>query len=158
MKTRKLFTFAVILAICVFSLLFIGCDIENPDENDNGNSNNNTNENNNNNINGDNNNNTNENSNNNTNGGGVYLTGTYKRYMVSSGTYNDYLIFTNTNITFNRAGSTIINGNYKFDGATLTLTIGGVNHVKYATVDGNNLYITGDGAYSEYIKDRWVKQ
>jgi hypothetical protein len=144
MKTRKIYTFASILAICVFGLFFIGCDIENPDENDNGNSNNNTS-------------NTNEN-NGNTNVGGVYLTGTYKRYMVSSGTYNDYLNFTNTNITFSRAGSTIINGNYKFDGSTLTLTIGGVNHVKYATVDGNNLYITGDGAYSEYIKDRWVKQ
>lgn len=92
------------------------------------------------------------------NKGGVYLTGTYKRYMVSSATYNDYLIFTNNNITFNKSGSTVFSGTYKYDGATLTLTIGGVNHNKYATVDGANIYITGDGAYSEYITGRWVKQ
>jgi len=138
---RKNSFFLLLALLLMLGIVFFSCDNGDPNGDNNGNNNN-----------------TNGTDNGNTNAGGVYLTGTYKRYMVSSGTYNDYLIFTNTNITFNRASSTIINGTYKFDGATLTLTIGGVNHVKYATVDGNNLYITGDGAYSEYIKDRWVKQ
>jgi hypothetical protein len=100
----------------------------------------------------------NGNTNGNANGGGVYLTGTYGRYLVSPSTATDRLIFTETNITLNRASGTIFSGTYKYDGAILTLTIGGANHIKYATVDGQNIYITGDGAYSEYIKDRWVKK
>jgi hypothetical protein len=125
-----------ILFILSLGIMFVSCDNGNPNEDNNGNTN----------------------GNGNTNVGGVYLTGTYGRYMVSSATVNDRLIFTQTNITLNRASSTIFSGTYKYDGTTLTLTIGGVNHVKYATVDGENLYITGDGAYSEYIKDRWVKR
>ena len=135
---NKRFLVGVLVMTLVFGMTVVGCDDGNSNENNNGNTNGNTNGNN--------------------NGGSIYLTGTYGRYMVSSATVSDRLIFTETNITFNRASSTIFSGTYKYDGATLTLTIGGVNHIKYATVDGENVYITGDGAYSEYIKDRWVKR
>jgi hypothetical protein len=137
---RKYSIYLLLALLLTLGIIFVGCDNENPNGDNNGNGN------------------TNGNSNGNTNGVSVYLTGTYGRYMVSSGTVNDRLIFTETNITFNRASSTIFSGTYKYDGATLTLTIGGVNHIKYATVDGENIYITGDGAYSEYIRDRWVKR
>jgi hypothetical protein len=90
------------------------------------------------------------------NRGGVYLTGTYGRYMVSSGTYNGRLIFTGTTFFFNKSSGTVLSGTYKYDGAILTLTISGVKHNKYANLNGTTIIISGDGAYSEYLNDRWT--
>jgi len=87
--------------------------------------------------------------------GGVYLTGTYRRD--SYVTNNDRSIFTETNFTFNRNYLTFLNGIYKYDGATLTFTIGGQKHIEYATFDGNAIIISGGDAYSEYLNGRWVK-
>jgi len=93
---------------------------------------------------------------NNENPGGVYLTGTYGRRVVSSATINDRLIFTSTTFSTTDTSGPFLSGTYRFDGARLTLTIGGINHDKYATFRENIITITGEGAYSEFFNDTWT--
>jgi hypothetical protein len=139
MDRKKLLSWLIGI-IFIIGLLCISC-------------NNGTNDNENNNCN---NNNDNSNNNNNENPGGVNLTGTYGRYMVSQATYNDRIIFTSTSFSStNRTGS-FLSGTYKYDGAILTLTISGIKHNKYANLSGTTLTISGDGGYSEFFNGTWT--
>ena len=91
-------------------------------------------------------------------GNSIDLTGTYGRYIVSSTTVNDRLIFTGNNFSFNKSSGTLLSGTYKYDGAILSITINGVTHKKYASFSEKELIISGEGAYSEYLNSRWVKR
>jgi hypothetical protein len=92
------------------------------------------------------------------NKGGVYLSGSYGRNIVSQATYNDRLIFAQTTFSSTNRQGAFLNGTYKYDGAVLTLTISGVKHNKYANVSGITLVISGDGAYSEFFNDTWTRR
>ena len=139
MINKNLF-FGISVITLVLGILFVGCDdnINDPNNCSNGNNNNNNGNNGYDNI------------------GGVYLTGSYGRYMVSSDTYNDRLIFTQTTFTSRNRNGDFLSGTYKYDGAVLTLTITGIKHDKYANVSGTTLVISGDGAYSEFFNGTWI--
>ena len=94
----------------------------------------------------------------NDNSGGVYLTGTYGRRVVSAWTYNDRIIFTTTTFSSTNSSGAFLNGTYKYNGAILTLTIGGIKHTKYANFSNNTLTISGDGAYSEFFNGDWTER
>ena len=127
MKSNKIFVFIILMLFFSFGLILTNCDSPNNDNNND----------------------------NDDNRGGVYLTGTYGRPIVSQMTYNDRLVFTETTFSLNSAGSSF-NGAYKYDGAVLTLTISGVKHNKYANLSNSTLVISGDGAYSEFFNDTWT--
>jgi hypothetical protein len=129
MKNNKTFVYIILMFFSSFCLILTSCD--NPNDN---NIDNNSDE----------------------NRGGVYLSGTYGRYMVSQATYNDRLIFTETTFSSTNRTGAFLNGTYKYDGAVLTLTISGVKHNKYANLSGSTLVISGDGAYSEFFNDTWT--
>ena len=99
-----------------------------------------------------------KNPNNDDNPGGVNLTGNYGRYVVSQMTYMDLLVFTESTFSTQSSYGPVLSGGYKYDGATLTLTISGVKHNKYANLNGTTLVITGDGAYSEFFNGTWVQR
>ena len=125
----KNIVFLGIITICLFFGI-LGCDND-PNDCDNGNNGYN-------------------------NQGGVYLTGSYGRYVVSSATVNDRLVFTqNTFSSRNRQGD-FLSGTYKYDGAVLSLTINGIIHDKYANVSGTSLVISGGGGYSEFFNGTWT--
>jgi hypothetical protein len=99
---------------------------------------------------------TNNNESNYENQGGVYLTGTYGRRVVSSATVNDRLVFTETTFSSTDRSGPFLSGTYKYDGAILTLTISGIKHNKYANLSGTTLTISGGDGYSEYFNDAWT--
>jgi hypothetical protein len=126
---KKKIVFGISVVTLVLGIIFVGCDNSNNCDNPN---------------------------NSDDNLGGVYLTGSYGRYMVSQGTYNDRLIFTKETFSSNNRTGPFLSGTYKYDGAVLTLTISGVKHNKYANLSNSTLVISGDGAYSEFFNGTWT--
>ena len=93
---------------------------------------------------------------NNENKGGVDLSGTFGRRVVSSSTVNDRIIFSATTFSTTDRSGPFLSGTYKYDGAILTLTINGIKHDKYANLSGNTLTISGGGGYSDFFNDSWT--
>ena len=93
------------------------------------------------------------------NPGGVNLTGTFGRRMVSSATIHDRLIFTATTFSSMDRHGSFLSGTYRFDGAILTLTINGIRHNYYAHFRETVLTISGGGgAFLEFFGDTWTRR
>ncbi|MCL2382279.1 MAG: hypothetical protein FWC64_11965 [Treponema sp.] len=92
------------------------------------------------------------------NPGGVYLTGAYGRPIITSLTASDRLLFGATSFSTIGRGLPPLYGTYRFDGAILTLNIGGIKHDKFASFTGGTLAITGSGGWSEFLNGIWHRR